>query len=244
MKRIIFILSILLSLETIGEEKLFSKANEEYTNENYTLAISLYDSIKSIGLESSELFYNLGNCYYKTQDWANAIWYYEKSLKLNANNESALHNLKITKLKIVDKVEPIPQLFYKIWWNKIIYSSSETSWKIFTLICIWIIFIIKLINKSKSYKKKYSILSLGALTVILFCITQSLHHYNHNKTEAIIFSSSVAVNSAPTNNSTSLFSLHSGTKVELVDQIGDWIKITLVNGNNGWIKESDCKIIK
>ena len=126
----------------MGGETIFSKANQQYTNENYTAAISLYDSIISIGLESSEVYYNLGNCHYKRQNWANAIWHYEKSLNLNANNESALHNLKITKLKIIDKVEPIPQLFYKIWWKSIIYSFSETSWKILTLICIWIILII------------------------------------------------------------------------------------------------------
>jgi tetratricopeptide (TPR) repeat protein len=243
MKRIIFILSILLSLETIGGETIFSKANEEYKNENYPAAISLYDSINFIGLESSELFYNLGNCYYKKQDWANAIWHYEKALKLNINNESTLHNLEITKLKIIDRVEDIPVLFYKKWWNNLVHLFNETTWKILTLICMWIILIISLLNKSKNYKIKYSILTFSALALTFFFITQSLHQFNHNKTEAIIFSSSVVVNSAPTDKSSNLFSIHAGTKVELVDQIGNWINITLTNGNSGWIKESNCKII-
>lgn len=242
MKKIIFVLFIFLSLKTMGGETIFSKANQQYINENYTAAIYLYDSIISIGLESSELYCNLGNCHYKRQNWANAIWHYEKSLNLNANNESALHNLKITKLKIIDKVEPIPQLFYKIWWKSIIYSLSETSWKILTLICIWIILIISLLNKSKNYNKKYFTLSFGTIALILFIITQSLNH-NNSKTKAIIFSSSVLANSSPTNNSTALFTIHSGTKVELIDQIGDWINIALENGNSGWIKKSDCKII-
>ena len=242
MKKIIFVLFIFLSLKTMGGETIFSKANQQYTNENYTAAISLYDSIISIGLESSEVYYNLGNCHYKRQNWANAIWHYEKSLNLNANNESALHNLKITKLKIIDKVEPIPQLFYKIWWKSIIYSFSETSWKILTLICIWIILIISLLNKSKNYNKKYFTLFFSSIVLILFFITQSLNH-NNSKTKAIIFSSSVLVNSSPTINSTTLFTIHSGTKVELIDQIGDWINIALENGNSGWIKKSDCKII-
>lgn len=244
MKRIIFILSIFLSLETIAGETIFSKANEEYTNANYLAAISLYDSIISIGLESSELYYNLGNSYYKTQDWANAIWHYEKSLKLNTNNENALYNLEITKLKIIDKIEPLPQIFYETWWKSLIYLFSETTWKILTLIFIWIIFIIILINKSKNHKKKYSTLPFAILALILFCITQSLNHYNNNKTEAIIFSSSLEVNSAPTKNSTILFTIHSGTKIELVDQIGDWINIILENGNSGWIIKSNCKLIK
>ena len=59
----------------------------------------------------------------------------------------------------------------------------------------------------------------------------------------LFFSSSVVVNSAPSNNSTNLFTLHSGSKVEIIDQIGNWINIQLVNGNSGWIKESECKIL-
>ena len=109
----LIILSIFISFKSFGEESLFINANTEYANENYLGAISLYDSISSMNLESSELFYNLGNCYYKIQDWANSIWYYEKSLQLNPKNKNALHNLKIVKLKIIDQIDPIPQLFYK-----------------------------------------------------------------------------------------------------------------------------------
>ena len=113
MKKTIFILSILFCLQTFAEESLFIEGNKEYTNENYEMAILLYDSIISSGLQSSELFYNLGNCYYKTQDWANAIWHYEKSLILNIHNKEASHNLEMTRLRIIDQIEAIPQLFYK-----------------------------------------------------------------------------------------------------------------------------------
>ena len=95
-----------------------------------------------------------------------------------------------------------------------------------------------------NYKKKYFPVFLNTIALILFCITYSSYQANHNKTKAIIFSSSVVVNSAPTDNSTNLFSLHSGTKVETIDQIGDWIKIKLANGNIGWIKETNCKLLK
>ena len=66
-------------MQTFAGEHLFTQGNEEYANENYSVATSYYDSILINQMESSELYYNLGNCYYKTQDWANAIWHYEKS---------------------------------------------------------------------------------------------------------------------------------------------------------------------
>ena len=244
MKKITFILSILFCLQTFAEEALFIQANKEYTNENYEAAILLYDSIISNGLQSSELFYNLGNCYYKTQDWANAIWHYEKSLILNIHNKEASHNLELTKLRIIDQIESIPQLFYKKWWDNLVQLFTTRTWQILALLCIWSILIMQILNRFTKYKKKYFPVFFNTLALILFCITYSSYEKNYNKTEAIIFSSSVVVNSAPTDNSTNLFSLHSGTKVETIDQIGNWIKIKLENGNIGWIKETNCKRLK
>ncbi|MEC7864057.1 MAG: tetratricopeptide repeat protein [Bacteroidota bacterium] len=244
MKKPIFILSTLICLQTFGKATLFTQGNTEYANENYSVAISIYDSIISMGLESTALYYNLGNCYYKTQDWANAIWHYEKSLKLNPNNEDASYNLELAQLQIIDQIKSIPQLFYKKWWKNLVHLFTTKTWQMLAILCIWIVLIIQLLNRFTNYKKKYLPAFFNTLALILLCITYSSYEENHSKTEAIIFASSVVVNSAPTENSTNLFSLHSGTKVELIDQIGNWINITLTNGNSGWIKESDCKILQ
>jgi len=238
MKKITFLLSILLCMQTFAGEHLFMQGNEEYANENYSVAISLYDSILINQMESSELYYNLANCYYKTQDWANAIWHYEKSLQIE-RNEKTLQNLELTKLKIIDRIEPIPQLFYKEWWNNLINLFSTKIWQILAILCIWITLIIRFVN----YQKNYFSAFLNPLALILLFITYSSYQENYNKKEAIIFSSTTIANSAPTNNSTNLFSLHSGSKVEIIDSIGDWVNIKIANGNNGWIKKSDCKIL-
>ena len=115
MKKLIFILLILLYLPIFAENPLFIEANQQYNKGNYSFAISLYDSIIKNNLESSEIYYNLGNCYYKIQDWANAIWHYEKSLLLK-KDINTLENIELTKLRIKDKIQPLPQLFYKKWW--------------------------------------------------------------------------------------------------------------------------------
>ena len=244
MKKLIFILPILLCLQTSGKESLFKKANEEYKNQKYTNAISLYDSIVSNNLESSELYYNLGNCYYKTQDWANAIWYYEKSLLLK-KNKNTLQNLELAKLNIIDKIEPLPQLFYKKWWQKLLNLLPIKTWQIFTLLSIWMVLILKIVTKFTNYKKTTTAsYFLNSLTLILVWITYSCYEKNYNKNEAIIFSSSVSVNSAPTEEIKNLFSLHAGTKIEIIDEIDDWIKIKLADGKNGWIKKSVCKTLE
>ena len=240
MKRITFILSLFFALNSFAGEPLFLQANTEYVNENYTVAISLYDSILTNGLESAELYYNLGNCHYKTQDWANAIWHYEKSLQFG-NNEKTRHNLSLAKLKIIDRIETLPQLFYKKWRASLTQVFITKTWQIIALLCIGLISILQLISQFTSLKSKQITKIFSAITVIILLITQTSYHNNFTKKEAIIFSETITVNSAPTSSSTNLFTLHAGSKVEIIDTIGDWINIKIANGNSGWIAQNSIK---
>ena len=240
MKRLIFILSLFICSQSFASEQVFEEGNKQYANENYSAAISVYDSILTLGSESSELYYNLGNCYYKTNDWANTIWHYEKSLQLN-NNEKTIHNLELAKLKIIDRIEPLPQLFYKKWWINLTQTLSTKVWQILTLFGIGLILILQLFSQFTSLKSKLITKTLSAITVIILLITQTSYHNNFTKKEAIIFSETITVNSAPTSSSTNLFTLHAGSKIEIIDIIGDWINIKIANGNSGWITQNSIK---
>jgi tetratricopeptide (TPR) repeat protein len=240
MKRLIFILSLFIYTQSFASDQVFEQGNKQYVNENYSAAISLYDSILTSGLESSELYYNLGNCHYKTYDWANAIWHYEKSLQLN-NNEKTKYNLELARLKIIDRIEPLPKLFYKKWWINLTQTLSTQVWQILTLFGIGLIFTLQLISQFTSLKSKLITKIFPTITVIILLITQTSYHNNFTKKEAIIFSEIITVNSAPTSSSNNLFTLHAGSKVEIIDIIGDWINIKIANGNSGWIAQNSIK---
>ena len=242
MKLKTLIITLLVSISSFASDQLFEKANKAYNNSDYTSAITLYDSILTIGLESSELYYNLGNCYYKAQDWANAIWHYEKSLKLEKNDKT-IQNLELANLKIIDRIEEIPQLFYKKWWSSFISIFNTFSWQLISILIIWFALIIKILSQFTNYKKEHFLSILYSLALISVFATYSSYQRNITKKEAIIVTSSIVVNSAPTTNSTNLFSLHSGSKIEILDTIGEWINIKIANGSSGWIKESSCKIL-
>jgi len=236
------IILLLISTSIIAENSLFEQANKEYRNQNYSIAISLYDSILHNGLESGELYYNLGNCYYKNQDWANAIWHYEKSL-IFKKEQKVLKNLNLTKQKIKDKIEPLPEIFYEKWWLKIIELFNIKIWQIFTLISLWSLLSLKIFEFIKNIKIRYVTRIFITLSLLLFLITYSAYNNVYNNEHAIIFTNSTIVNSAPSNNSTILFSLHSGTKVEIIEKIGNWLNVKIENGNTGWIEDSKCRIL-
>ena len=240
MKRLTLILPLLICMQTFAGEQLFLQANTEYTNENYETAISLYDSILTKEIASSELYYNLGNCHYKTQDWANSIWHYEKSLQLE-KNEKTIHNLNLAKLKIIDRIEPLPQLFYKKWGLTIQGFISTKHWQYLAILSIFLALLFKTLHTFYNKNtKKYFLLSLFT-AFVLFFISLSSHQNSWIKKEGIIFDSTVVITSAPTSNSTELFTLHAGAKVEITDTIGNWIYIRIANGNSGWLSQNSVK---
>lgn len=241
MKQLLTTLLFFISANIYAEKTLFTSANNLYTNGEYAKAILKYDSILSNNIESYEIYYNLGNCYYKIGDWANAIWHYEKSLKIE-KNEKTMQNLALTNSKIIDKIEPLPQIFYKKWTINISQLLNTKSWQTLALLSVWVLLIYRILILFTSFKK-YKLSNSLFLTSILFLFLAELSYNNSKKKEAIIFSSTVIVNSAPTSNSTDLFSLHAGAKIKIIDKIGDWINIKLINGNTGWIKQNNCRVL-
>jgi len=242
MKLKTLIITLLVSISSFASDQLFEKANRTYNNSDYTSAITLYDSILTIGLESSELYYNLGNCHYKAQNWANAIWHYEKSLKLERNDKT-IQNLELANLKIIDRIEEIPQLFYKKWWSSFISIFNTFSWQLISILIIWLALTLKILSQFTNYKNKYFLSILYSLLLISIFATYSSYQKNITKKEAIIFTTSIVVNSEPKTNSTNLFTLHSGSKIEILDTNEEWINIKIANGSSGWIKESGCKVL-
>jgi tetratricopeptide (TPR) repeat protein len=242
MKKIIFIICILCSINIKADDSLFINANKDYANESYSEAIKKYESIINSNLESAELYYNLGNCYYKTEQIHKAIYYYEKTLKYNSDFNDASENILLCQLKLIDKIDTMPELFYKTIFKKIKKSLSFNNWFYLTIIFIWIVFLLSIFRVFKR-RNTFVLTNLFIVALILFFITYNVSSDYTNTRSAIIYASSTNIMSAPSDKSTNLFTLHIGTKINIKDQIGDWLNINISNGKKGWIRLSDIKEI-
>ena len=192
MKNFVQIIILLICLKSFAQENLFEQANDLYANGKYLEAINLYDSILNKKLESSELYYNLGNSYYKLSDWTNAIYYYEKSKKLK-NSKETEDNLKLANTKIFDngKIASIPDFIYQKWWKKIQKILNTKNWQHLTIFSVWIFFLLWILDKF--FKKKTKKLTKIFLSIWLVCFVFSFSSYRLDRTlkEAIIFDSEV-----------------------------------------------------
>lgn len=224
-------------------EELLTKANKLYNESQYDSAAVVYEDIINQGYSSATLYYNMGNTYYKMKKYPLSILYYEKSLKLDPNNEDAKHNIDIANMFISDKIDPIPELFIKKWWNDISNIFSINTWAIITLIILALLLVsIFLYLTSRTRGLRKSMFFIGIIMVVLVTLTFSISikKYNHIKNHdgGIVITSTITVKSSPSQGSVDLFVLHEGSKVKILDHTDNWDKIKIANGSIGWIPSS------
>jgi tetratricopeptide (TPR) repeat protein len=245
MKKVLISILILLPVLSFAIDPLITvaKANKAYTDGFYDNATELYKSVITEGYESVELYYNLGNACYKQNDFASAILYYEKAHKLDPGNEDVNFNLRLANTKITDKIEPIPELFYKRWYRTLIESYSVDKWSRIGLVflCVGLVAgLFYLISRRLLIRKAGFWLGICFVLASLFTLLFAWQDYNNimHRKEAIIFSPTVTIKSSPDEKSVDLFVLHEGAKVELIDNIGTWYEIRIANGSVGWLSAS------
>ena len=223
-------------------EKLFQEANELYQSNAFTEAIEKYKSIEAMDYRSPELYYNLGNAYYKIDKPGKAILYYERALLIatSDNRDDIKHNLDLARKNLPDDIEILPPFFLKRWKSNLHHLASTESWSILGLLFFWLGvggLLVWLSGKSRLQKK---IGFVAGLVLIMFSTLPFYIAMDSSKIEkssglAVIMSDEVNLRSAPDEVSNSIFLLHEGTSVELLDQIGEWYKVKLLNGEQGWL---------
>jgi len=235
-------------LEAQTTDSLFVAANKSYQQEKYMEALEGYQKIEKLDLKSASLYFNMANIYYKTNQVAPAVLYYEKALKLAPNDKDIRFNLDFANRMILDNIEPLPKSLWQKFMDGIILRYTYETWaKIAVSLAFLfaILFLMYHFSYSTSKKRIYfitSILSVIFVTTSLFFAYRN-KHYVDNNIEAIIFSSEADVKSAPTNSSDVYFELHEGTKVIILESLDNWRKIKIADGKMGWITTNNLKEI-
>lgn len=223
------------------------RANEMYKQGQYSDAATMYEEILHQGV-SAELYYNLGNCYYKTDEIGRAILNYERALRLNPRFKDAAYNLKIAESKIVDNVNSSPTFFVKRWINGLISVFSSNQWSIVSLsfFVIMLAAFLFFVFSTTRGRRKFSFYTT-IICAVLFAVTFSFAGVRKDQfvkhKSAIVLAGSVTAKSAPDESGTDLFQLHEGTRVHIKTTLGTWVEISLENGAVGWLEEKTIERI-
>jgi len=248
-KKIVGIILLCISHICVYAQDADIKAAETaYAVEQYDRAIELYESVLRSYGDSYELFYNLGNSYYKDGKIAHAILNYERALLIKPGDGDVRFNLELAKQQTVDKIEPLKEFFLTEWFRSVQNLIGVDSWATIGIIG-FILFIccLVLFFFSKWMRLKKIGFYLGILLFIIV-VFANIFAYNQkddliDRRGAIVFAPTVTVKSSPDNSGTDLFVLHEGTKVYIRSTVGDWSEIVFENGNVGWINKKDITVI-
>lgn len=248
-KMLIFLLIFPFSLGAQNIDSLWVSANQAYSEARWIDAATDYTKIEAAGYETDALYYNLGNAYFKNNQIAKAILYYERALKLDPSYSDARYNLSIANNNIQDRIEAVPEFILKSWTRKLCYILDSDSWAINFIVFLaatFALILLFLLSHSKVNKRIGFFSAIVTLLISIFSLSFAIWQKSDYAKEdsAIIMTHVVSVKSSPSSTSAKdLFILHEGTKVKLIEDIGTWHNIQLADGRQGWMLSEDLEII-
>lgn len=251
MRKISFFIIFLLSFVQFVQAESFTKADADkaYQENKYAEAIKMYENILATQGESTVVYYNLGNSYFKEKNMAKAVLNYERALLLNPGDADIRFNLDMARSKTVDQITPATEVFIVTWINSLTNMQSERGWAkigIVSFICLLVGLALYIFSK-RLFVRKIGFIGAVVLLVVTVCANLFARQQKNelmDRTGAIVMSPTVTVKSTPDKSGTELFVLHEGTKVFVEDNsMKGWKEIRLEDGNKGWIPTEAIEII-
>lgn len=228
-------------------DSLWNVGVDAYTQGEWDVAASAWSGIASLSVASPELEYNLGNAMFKCGDYARAILHYERALKLDPSYSDARFNLEFTNSLIQDKIDSVPEFFLVQWLRGLCWKLNSDVWTwlflAFLAFALGCTVCLLLSHRARRLSFLGGIVALVlALLSLAFAIWQ--HSDSRRSDAAIVLVPVTSVKSSPDSSSSKdLFILHEGTKVRVLDELGNWRNIELSDGRQGWMKSADMEII-
>lgn len=238
----VFIVAFANQISAYQFDDIIDKANSAYQQENYEDALSDYLKVYKNGFESAELYYNIGNCYYRLGKLGYAILFYEKGLTLNPDDEDLLYNLSIAKAHTIDKINEVPQMFLVEWWDSFLAWFTLSGWA-FISVTIYLLMLsgFGIYYFSNTASKRRIGFYIGVLFLsltILSGVGLAAKYNKENSAEfGVLIEKTVTVKQSPNERAADAFVIHEGIKFSIEDKLDNWVKIKLSDGKVGWLQK-------
>ncbi len=228
--------------------ELFDKANNHYSKGEYVEALDIYLKIESAGYNSSDLYYNIANTYYRAGKTTNAILYYERARMLSPDDDAINKNLEMANSQVYDKIIPKPEFGLISFYREIREFKAPDYWAYMSVISfLSLLSILGFYFFTRSKKIKMLTFFVGITFFLIsfasFIFAKTGYKELVSNNNAIVTAPVCSIKSSPDDNSTELFIIHEGLKVSISDNSGDWYEVIFKDGRIGWLKKESIVII-
>ncbi|MRI01353.1 tetratricopeptide repeat protein [Kriegella sp. EG-1] len=247
---ILILVLFLFEISVFGQNNaLFKKGNDAYNEGDFVTAADQYLAILEKGEHSAELYFNLGNAYYKLNQIAPSIYYYEKALLLKPKDSEILNNLSYAQNMTLDAIETIPTSGLTNLYKQFTEILSFDQWAKLAVAFMMLFVLLYIAFYFFSFATRKRIAFITSLIALMFSVIAAVFAYiefnDFNKNNpAIVFVKESQVKTEPNDRSQQSFILHEGTKVNVIGTLKEWNEIMLSDGQTGWISSENIKLIK
>ena len=247
MKKIFYLLILLLASPSTAQTTL-EDADNAYMQEHYQEAAEIYEAALLEGA-SADVYYNLGNTYYRLKEMGKAVLNYERALMLEPGNEDIRYNLDICKSKAVDQFNKPSEMFFITWFKELIYSKNADQWGtigLVSLVLAMLCFGLYRFSGMLSLRKiGFFVGVVLFISAVLTNIAAALSYYAYTHDQRAVVLSVSSLYKASNDKEEPLRELNAGTTVEVVEENSKgWCEILLPNGKKGWVKQETVAKIK
>lgn len=229
---------------SVTESSIFTKANDFYRGGQYPQAIEEYKKIEKTGFESGNLYYNLGNCYFKTGHLGQAVLYYEKAAKLIPRDSDLKSNYALAKTK-TSGYNVIPKQNFILKLSAFLFEGLTTDeltviMSLLYMVCIGI-FLLRVFRPALNLSLR-PVLFI-ALVFFVFGVYSLAQKIKLDNKEVIVLFPQTKVRFEPFKKATVFFELSEGAKAAILQRKGNWVKITRSDGKTGWVLKDAIALI-
>ena len=230
-------------------DSLWNAGVAAYTEGDYAQALRDWKDVQATGMMSRELYYNLGNAYFKTGEIAPAILWYERALRLDPSDADVRYNLEFARAQTQDKIDEVPEIFFEQWRHALCYLLPSNTWAVLSLVLfgITVALVLLFLLGSTSARRRTGFFT-AIVTLLLALLGWDFARWQRAEARrqdmAVVMRPVSSVKSSPSAESAKdLFILHEGTRVKVLDNVSGFSNIELADGRQGWIPSGEIEII-
>ncbi len=221
----------------------FEAASARYLQGDYPSAVRGFEQLVEAGYASAPLLYNLGNAYLRAGRTGWAILSYERALRIAPGDADAHANLELARAAAVDRLvgtreEPFLDRLVARLPGAGITAAFAGVW-----LALWGL----LLARRRAFGQTRSLLGAGALAAALLATGSgallALKARTERVPQGVVVGRVIQVREGPRAALRPVFELHEGTKVRVLEASGDYLRVRLANGLEGWVPRSELAVI-